>query len=326
MLELFQFKKLKASHWLMLLGLNLAALETISYFYGISNLSIVTDSFNPITILTLFIKKMPIPSIGIFFTLLLISVATCILFLEPVKKDKAKKYFFNELLDNILLLLQVTIITYFITRFILKSKIDSPIELSEIIVPSIFITSLFLSFRHYFNKKFSINITFWKIIVWALWPISVIFIFKLYILNDAVYSITQISDSGYLKDFILMAIIGFLIAILPPILSILQNLEVKMFLSSGLFLILLLMSGILFFFDLRFPNTQQATEYIKEVLIYNKIDDLMFSRKFIRVMEFHVILRTGVFLIIMCVLPFSINLLYQAITAMKKINQLKRIK
>lgn len=318
MIELLHLKKLTAIDWLLITSVNLAALETIAYFYGISNISQAiskSNSLNSIEILTYFFRKNFWDSIAIFFTLFLISVASVILFREgkPIPGEHSNTYY---IFDYLLKFVQIFIITYFIIRFAINTDPNSKVSIIEIIIPTIITIGLSAAFTMYLNKNLDINITLPKLLIWILWLIAAYFVFSRYIKNDFIYSLKTIEDTGYLKDFIIMATMIFLIGILPAIINYPTG-KYKIWISLAIFLLIILIAIVLVFFELRFPGLYIAKDYIEGILKYNKLDEQKLYSAFGRVMEFHVIIRTGVLLAISCVLPFAIKILYEAIKTIK---------
>ena len=245
---------------IMLLFYNMIIIETVSYFYGISNLNITnSNSWSYHTIIFRYGNENLLHLFVIFLTLSFSSTVVVYLFNKDSMGDIQKlKTFIWEL-----------VILFIYSVFISIFVFDEKLTWGKILV--LFLVSNIWPILYYILKKSGYKkISFNGLLCWFFIFLIFVIIFNFYIGKNYIYPLTVAPNYGYLKDIALLWLILLLISIIPQFLKndLHKNKNILIIAILGLVLIIWLAGSAS---DVYFPDSTEGKVYIQKVYEYNVI-------------------------------------------------------
>jgi hypothetical protein len=279
--------------------LSLAVVETIIFYLGLNNLKpqylnysylikFVFEQHDNYIYWTDFL-------IIFFFTWLVSFMASNIEMLKTGEKESRS--------TEIIWLIIDAMAIFYIIRFILNKEIG----ITEILITILVVIIL------YFIRKYAIYyLGKTKVISMVLWVISIFILIRFYVYEIQGFIDLSIGDIGYLKDFIIIIIIFILGSILYPSADDILRKKNNIINPNTIILGLVIIIVGVGYISIQYPNTPGAEALIIKIFQSKGIITSEENIQAVRViMNNHVLIRDGIFIILGIAAPYILYLLYR---------------
>ncbi|MBS1911210.1 MAG: hypothetical protein JST22_04430 [Bacteroidetes bacterium] len=295
---------LETRDYVMIVAVCLAAIETMAYFYGLSNLRTAAPSWTYLTAIHLLPLRQGYDLLFLFLWLFVVALTAVYWFrvqLNDVLVEK-KEMKPPKLGDVAMDVFRDMSAGYFVDRFIVRSDFNWGSFGKDFLATILFPLATIVSYAlkrlkfYYFSSR--------AFIFLFVWVACIVWFIHMYIGNDQVYEATRIGNYGYYKDAILLALIVLLIAYVPPIVRQLTS-PATISLILGVVMVL---AALAIFLDVRFPDTEEGHAYIKKIAAYNHAapNDVMID-DVASISSWHGKSRDIILLLVGVVLPFAME-------------------
>jgi hypothetical protein len=274
---------------LMTIFLDAAALETVSYNFGLKAIKTSVD-IDFARLIAVFFTQEPVQAVVIFLHLVLVSFSCIAALRFPVRETP-------DLLSALFEAANAAVLAAFINIFLL----GNPEPFRDNLTLALAAAGLFFLCRWMLPKSpLKVRIPLGGVLLSLFWLLSIIIVVRFYIIRGQFMSPATINDYTIFKDALCLWAILFTIGLIPQLDQMASSYKYAIFLFAGLLTLLAL------FLEIQFPHTDIAKSFAIDILRNKNLPEEL-NTILRRSMLGHVTLRSFCLLFVGVVVTFGVG-------------------